>query len=489
MTDKKPTDYTEDLSFDWKHPDAPAMFTPSMSRNYVGYTSGYATKMPDTRAPKGLHRDGRELNFLKPDNACWYYPNALSSAGHANLNFERDNVDESEGMVINRDRSKGIIVGDSGGYQIGKGILKFDWKNFESDDNNKLRLKILKWLEHVADVSMTLDVPTWGIGGGLEGVDTFDDCLEKTLWNHDFFIKNRTPGATRFLNILHGRNLAEADIWWDTMKDLPFEGWALAGINISNFETIMRRLIIMRDGGYLDKERNWLHFLGVSRLASACAFSQIQRSIRKHVEPEFTISFDASSPFLSTAKGRMYSKLTYSPKAMSYTMDSAIDNKDLAGSDLPFPFQTPIGKKLVMGDLNVKGHNWTDKHGKPSKSAWDSWTYMFMMNHNCYMHTRGIVEANRLYSLPKPHIQEFIPAPLIEFKDLCEEIFTTAKPMDLIKKHATMLQNLAGVKSDQRSKMDAFKTSGLFALEGEDAPLSFGIENDHIFDDSELDGI
>lgn len=485
--DKNINKETEDLNFDWKHPDAPAIFTPSMSRNYVSYASGYAAKMTDARAPKGLHRDGRELNFLKENNACWYYPFALSSAGHANLNFERENVDLSEGMVVNRDRSKTLIIGDSGGYQIGKGVLKFDWVNFESEENNKLRLKILRWMEHVADISMTLDVPVWGIGGDL-GVDTFEDCLKKTLWNHDFFIKHRVPGATRLMNILHGRNVAEADVWWDAVKDLPFEGWAFAGINTLNFETMLRRLIIMRDGGYLNKERNWLHILGVSRLPSACAFSQLQRTLRKHVEPEFTISFDASSPFLSTAKGRMYTRLSYTPKNMTYTMDSCIDNKDLAGSKEPFPFQTPIGKKLTMGDLCYKGHGFTDKNGKEFKSSWDSWAYMFMMNHNTYMHTRGVIEANRLYNLPEPHIREFVPAPLIEFKELCEEIFTSSKPMSLIKEHAKMLSSLSGVKTDSRSKMDAFKTSGLFELEG-DTSIQVDSEDEHLWDDSELDNL
>lgn len=486
MTDKKMITFTEDLGFDRLDPNAPAMFIPSISRNYVGYTSAYAKRMTDARAPKGLHRDGRELNFLKEDNTCFYYPYALTSAGHANLDFEKENVNDGEGMFRTRDRSKTVVIGDSGGYQIGKGILKFDWKNFEGEENNKLRMKILRWLESIADVSMTLDVPTWGIGGGLEGVDTFSDCLEKTLINHDFFIKNRVPGATRFMNILHGRNQDEADIWWDTMKDLPFEGWALAGVNIANFETIMRRLIIMRDEGYLDKERNWIHFLGVSRLSSACAFTAIQRAIRKHVEPEFTISYDASSPFFSTAKGRMYTKLTYSAKTLSYTMDQAIDNKLLAGSETPFPLLSPIGRKLVMGDLCVKGVDWQDKKGQPSKSSWDSWSYMFLMNHNTYMHIKGIKEVNQFFDLPRPHVQEFIPETILEFKDLVEEIFTTEKPFDLIKNNSKLLMNLSGSRTENQ-KMDAFKTSGLFALEGEDPSLTMDDGDEHNFDDSVIE--
>ena len=480
MTNKKISTYTEDLSYDYLDLDAPAMFTPSMSRIYVTHTSSYPTKISGTaRAPQGFHEDGRELNFLKEDNTAWYYPYALTSAGHANLNFARENVDDSEGMLNHRDRKKTIIVGDSGGYQIGKGIMKFDWENFDSQENDDLRLKIVKWLEHTADISMTLDVPVWGVGGKLKGVDTFEDCLMKTLHNHDFFIKHRTPGATRFMNILHGRNQEECDIWWDAMKDLPFEGWAIGSNAVADFELSMRRLIVMRDGGYLDKERNWMHFLGVSRLSSATAYTSIQRAIRKHVEPTFTISYDASSPFLSMAKGQMYTKLSYSPKALSYGMDQCIDNKDLAGSKDPFPFMTPIGKKLTLGDLCLKGHGFIDKFGKPTKSSWDSWSYIFMMNHNCYLHTKGVTEVNRLYGLPKPHIKNFIPARLVEFKDLCEDIFTSARPMDLIDKHKKLLMSLSGVKTENR-KLDVFKSSGLFTLEDE-----IELEDDPVIDVSD----
>lgn len=541
--DKKPV-YTEDLGFDLYSLDAPALFTPSVSRNYVGYTSSYAEKMPGWRAPKGISKEGTELNFLDPDNGSWFYPAALTSAGHANLNIDGSTtLDIREGMFRNRNRDRTVIIGDSGGYQIGTGVLKFDWKNFESAENNDLRLKILRWMESIADISMTLDVPVWGIDAGLEGITSFDECLKKTLWNHDFFIKNRVPGATRLMNILHGRSASERDTWWNAVKDLPFEGWAFAGSNISNFETILHRLIIMRDGGYLDEARNWIHFLGVSKLSSACAFSAIQRTIRKHVEPKFTISFDASSPFLSTAKGRMYTRLNYGPTKMNYTMDQAIDNKLLAGSQEPFPFMSPIGKKLILGDICVKG-NGTERlvshleaTGFPSeeanniakrvssgeftkednkdlvaaltecaaneenifwvtksiadiqaKSSWDSWSYMFIMNHNCYMHARGVKEVGHLYNLPRPHVKEFIPEELLEFKDLVEEVFTSSKPMELIKSHSKLLKNLSGSRNNDK-KLDAFKTSGLFELDVTDASLDIEDSDEHYFDDDIIDNL
>ena len=33
-------------------------------------------------------------------------------------------------MVVNRNREDTVLVGDSGGYQIGSGAWKLDWSNF-----------------------------------------------------------------------------------------------------------------------------------------------------------------------------------------------------------------------------------------------------------------------------------------------------------------------------------------------------------------------
>lgn len=483
MSDDKQNSYTEDLSFDLSSADAPALFTPSVSSNYVGYASSFPNRVPETRMPKGFLEKGKELNFIDPNNGCWHYNAALTSAGHAPINVtDPDIANEREGMFRNRDKSKTIIIADSGGYQIGTGVLKFDWKNFEGAENNKLRMRILKWMESIADISMTLDVPVWGIDAGIDGVTSFEDCLNKTLWNHDFFIKNRTPGATRFLNILHGRNAAEREAWWDAVKDLPFEGWAVAGSNTSNFETLLTRMIVMRDGGYMESPRDWFHVLGVSKMSSACAYSAIQRAIRRNVNPNFTISYDASSPFLSTAKGSLYTGLRYSPERLSYNIDHFIDSKDLVGSTKPFPFSSPVGRKLTLGDFCVKGHH------IDSKSSWDAVSYMMTMNHNCYMHIKGIRESSNLFTLPEPQVRDFIPSNLIEFKDLVDEIFKVQNPDELIKKHGKLFRTLTGTRYNDK-QTNAFASSGLFQVEDTTALEIDDAGDDHIFDDGILDNL
>ena len=94
------------------------------------------------------------------------------------------------------------------------------------------------------------------------GMKTFRDCLNVSLENYDFFIRNRVEGATKFLNVLQGRNESEGDIWWEAVKDLPFETWAFSNVQASNFSINLRRLIIMRDGKYLDANGGVISDLG-----------------------------------------------------------------------------------------------------------------------------------------------------------------------------------------------------------------------------------
>ena len=159
------------------------------------------------------------MNFLNPEQGYFYYKYGLFSAGHAQLDLNK--TMDHDAMIQQRDRNQTLILGDSGGYQIGKGVLKFDWLNFEGPAANKTRDDILNWLELTADWSMLLDVPTWAcdhIHSPKTGLKSFEDCLDKTRFNNEYFLKNRI-GATKFLNVLQGSNWDTAEKWYDGVKE------------------------------------------------------------------------------------------------------------------------------------------------------------------------------------------------------------------------------------------------------------------------------
>jgi len=160
-----------------------AVYLPAISSFYNKIISNqrYNTKSAvDTkRFPKGFEHGTESMNFLDAERGAFTYKYGLYSAGHAQLDLDKTLIQDA--MIQERNRENTIILGDSGGFQIGKGVLKFDWSDFKGKGANKTRDQILNWLELTADWSMVLDVPTWAsneLHREKTGLKSFQDCLD-----------------------------------------------------------------------------------------------------------------------------------------------------------------------------------------------------------------------------------------------------------------------------------------------------------------------
>jgi hypothetical protein len=481
-----------------------AVYLPAISSFYSTYVAKQRLEefVSKDRIPAGFDRGIEGMNFLNADQGYFTYKYALYSAGHAQLDLEKSMTQES--MIQDRDRPNTMILGDSGGYQIGKGVLKFDWLNFEGPEATKTRQKILEWLELTADWSMMLDVPTWAcdhIHSPKTGLKTFEDCLEKTRYNNDYFLMNRL-GQTKWLNVLQGGDWDTAEKWYAGVKEFSdpkgkyagreAEGWAFGGANMCKMDITLKRLMTMRDEGMLDG-KNWIHFLGTAQLDWSCYLTQIQRQIRKHINPELTISFDCASPFIATAHGLVYTNAQHTNKRWSVIMDKAPDNKALAGRhDIPFPFESEFASRLTMGDiayydygvrktdeelagkkfdhLNPEHYHTVPKLNKlgkiPNKTSWDSFSYALMMGHNVECHIKAVQRAQQLMDIEcarfKPdwrmksiegkkeiEFSDWVPNKILYFGTFVEELFNTktkAEAFDMIETAGLFLKSLEGAR-------------------------------------------
>ena len=452
-----------------------AVYLPAISSFYSTYIAKQRLEkfIADDRIPQGFDRGVEGMNFLNPEQGYFYYKYGLYSAGHAQLDLQKSLTQES--MIQDRDRSKTMILGDSGGYQIGKGVLKFDWLNFEGAEATKTRQKILEWLELTADWSMMLDVPTWAcdhIHSPKTGLKTFEDCLEKTRYNNDYFLMNRL-GQTKWLNVLQGSDWDTAEKWYEGVKEFSdpkgkyagreAEGWAMGGANMCKMDITLKRLMTMRDEGMLTG-KNWMHFLGTAQLDWSCYLTLIQRQIRKHINPEITISFDCASPFIATAHGLVYTNAVHTNKRWSVIMDKAPDNKALAKSDIPFPFASEMASRLNMGDICWYAPGMLNKINKEGKTSWDSFAYALMMGHNVECHIVAVQRAQQLMDIEtakhKPdwrmkgvegkkeiEYSDWVPNRILYFATFVEELFNTktkAEAFQLITDAAGFLKSLEG---------------------------------------------
>jgi len=456
-----------------------AIYLPAISSFYGTYIAKQRLEkfIPDERMPAGFDRGVEGMNFLNEEQGYFTYKYGLYSAGHATLDLNKTMTKES--MIQGRDRNKTMILGDSGGFQIGKGVLKFDWLNFEGPAATKVRQSILEWLEVTADWSMMLDVPTWACDHNhtaKTGLKTFEDCLDKTRFNNKYFLTNRM-GQTKFLNVLQGGDWERAEQWYQGVKefsdtavwgDKAAEGWAMGGANMSMMDVTLKRLMTLREDGLLEG-KNWMHFLGTAQLDWACFLTSIQRQIRKHINEDFTISFDCASPFIATAHGLVYTNPQHSPKRWSTIMEKAPDTKALAGSDIPFPWTSEIASRLTMGDVCWYKPGMLNKIGKEGKTSWDSFAYALMMAHNVNSHITSVQTANHLMDVEcakyKPdwrtwkkvrdkdksdEYSEWVPRNILYFDRFVEELFNTKtkdEAFAMIEEGITFLRDLEGTRS------------------------------------------
>jgi hypothetical protein len=501
-----------------------AVYLPAISSFYSTYVAKQRLEefVPKDRIPAGFDRGIEGMNFLNPEQGYFTYKYGLYSAGHAQLDLQKSLTQES--MIQQRDRNNTMILGDSGGYQIGKGVLKFDWLDFEGKEATKTRQKILEWLEVTADWSMMLDVPTWAcdhIHSPKTGLKTFEDCLDKTRYNNDYFLMNRL-GQTKWLNVLQGSDWDTAEKWYDGVKEFSdpkgkyagreAEGWAMGGANMCKMDITLKRLMTLREDGLL-KGKNWIHFLGTAQLDWSCYLTLIQRQIRKHINEELTISFDCASPFIATAHGLVYTNAVHTPKRWSVIMDKAPDNKALAGSDIPFPFESSIGRRLTMTDIayyNI-GKRKTDaelngakfdhlnpehyhevprlnKLGKiPNKTSWDSFAYALMMGHNVECHIVAVQRAQQLMDIEIAKVKDrltwkqwkkvkgsdmsdeysdWVPRNILYFSSFIEDLFNTTtkeEAFKMIEDAGPFLKSLEGARLQGGPAQNTF--GSLFEIE------------------------
>jgi len=315
-----------------------------------------------------------DLNFLDPANKFFRISHVMSSAGQA--------LGQTQPCIITeRNRDTTMLICDSGGYQIANGSLRI------SGDADRYR--ILRWMERHADIAMTLDVPTGPVLKPGYRFKSSSDCLTATLEHLDFFQQHRTPGKVRLLNVLQGNNLAESDVWYEAVKHYDFEGWAFAGVLRHNIYAFCRRIIRMANEKMLDG-KTWIHVLGTCELETAVLMTAMQRAINRHINGEVRISFDTSSPFRNLRFNFLYTVPSFTEKRMTMPARCPPNGHQFVGSDIRWPWPSPIGDRMTLGDFCVQV--------PPTASYYrDQLSNYLMAHHNLAALCSGIALANRVF--------------------------------------------------------------------------------------------
>ena len=453
-----------------------AHFLPALSGFYATYVGKqrYDEYVEKSRIPSNFANGVESLNYLNAKEGAFTYKWSLYSAGHADLDTTK--IVPKEDMVRNRDRANTWLLGDSGGFQIGKGVWEGDWKDPNCPKAQKKREQVLTWMDAYMDYGMILDIPAWvarsPAGQKATGITSYMEAVEGTYINNDWFIRNRN-GNCKFLNVLQGENHADAEDWYQRMKKYSdpkqypnehFNGWSMGGQNMCDVHLVLKRLIALRYDGLLEKGvQDFMHFLGTSKLEWATLLTDIQRAVRKHHNENYTITFDCASPFLATANGQIYiQNETADRSKWTYRMVPSVDDKKYATDNRLFRdavisdgifknFEdSPLTAELKVSDVCTYAPGDLNKIGKEGKTSWDSFSYAIQMGHNVWSHINAVQEANRQYDngiVPRMLVQERFDR--LFFRDVVEEIFATddkEKALKLVDEHSRFWMAIPGTR-------------------------------------------
>ena len=450
-----------------------AIFLPAISSFYSTYIGRqrFQSYVEPARMPQAIP-DMEQLNWLNPQKALFPYRWSLYSAGHANLDLAKSVPKED--MIRNRDPGS-ILLADSGGFQIAKGVWPGRWADPTDKNSERQREKVLKWQMGIADYGMTMDIPTWTCTNpewaAAAGIHSYDDAVRATQYNNEYWIANRY-GDTKILNVLQGSNHDEADHWYDVMKiycdpqryHKHFNGWGMGGQNMCDAHLVLKRLVALIHDGLLQQGvHDWMHFLGTSKLEWAVVLTAIQRAVRQYHNPNFTISFDCASPFLATANGQLYHSISTENRGKwSYLMASTADDKRYATDTRLFGpavrqdgihpnFQdSPISHRIKISDICHYRAGDVNKIGKEGKTSWDSFSYTLLMAHNVWMHIEAVQRANREFD------RGSAPAMLVHNLDhyydavrIIDRVFAArdrSKSLQIINDHARIWEKIIGTR-------------------------------------------
>jgi hypothetical protein len=252
-----------------------AIFLPAISGFYATFIGKQRVNndyVDPARMPQGI-QDMEMMNWLNSQKSLFPYRWSLYSGGHANIDLTKE--DAGEDMVRKREPGT-FMLGDSGGFQIAKGLWEGEWRDPTSPEvkqklidlqakgkeivpvlnkhgkpildkkgnpktitidhakkyqdlinaAQKKRDAILKWLDGISDYGMILDIPTWVVhdkkASKACGITTLDEAVAATRYNNDYFMQHRKGkknGGAKFLNVLQGDNHTSAEEWYQEMKE------------------------------------------------------------------------------------------------------------------------------------------------------------------------------------------------------------------------------------------------------------------------------
>jgi len=379
-----------------------AIYLPSLQQQYARLPLANPATIRNGQLPGALELS--DLNYLNPSSKLWHCKYALYSAGQ----FSSSRITQPD-IVSTRDRNATVVLGDSGGYQIGKGTLNAtaDWNK----DANKpdvifnrwlkqpsIRERMLRWLDMYSDYAMTLDMPLWALNDKSSPFRKLSaqQLIDLSVENLRFFDKNggkQTGSKAKYLNVLQDVGGGTGDAWYDAVTQFDFtSGWALGSATGGSIDGIMHWVKRLLDDKLLDN-CEWIHVLGVSSPPMSVYLTALQRTLRTATGNEkLRVSYDSSSPFQYAGKHKQVAQVpTYTSDMKTWAIPTF--SFDQNPKHLSSTHKTYMTQALSPATQKVSVEEFLTVKGNMSRNLFDKFSEQLLINHNMYVYHRAAVDA------------------------------------------------------------------------------------------------
>lgn len=442
-----------------------AAYTPSMQINSAERIVGTNDKLREGGLPATLN--AHDFNYLQPHNRFWHYKWVLATAGH----FK----DKTKPNAILNRGAQSFAVLDSSGFQLGVGTMKeiVPWRGFAHDPalimrlwrQHDVKMKIIRWLCNNADVALTIDIPIWSRTKKDSPFRNLTSTELTQLSVENLKLICNVRGRFRpckFINVIQGETVDEEQAWFDAVKSFPLEGWSLAGHvgQMGGIGRVLRRILLLRDEKLLDPPRDHLHILRLSRVRWSPVVTAIQKAVRETVNPNFTITYDSSSPYISVGKAVTYASLnTFGPDLLrewsisssSFPLGYGYANEATPrplntawGVHIPKPLLSPIAQHLTLQDINFK------RHGNAVRTL-DGFGDEFLTNHNVWVYVMSTILANEAVYGAEPTA----PQMMMDAVGAVDEIFRASDWKGALSRHLPLLAHVVGDSGEEKQRLAA----------------------------------
>lgn len=426
-----------------RDPSSFALYIPSIQTPYAhGIVKEQSIREARQTIPAVLDRG--TFDFTDECSGLFFYPLVLWSLG----SFSGIGDDDVQSEFI-RDRREHFSdpsqhqfpmceayrLADSGGLQLARGVWEFDVANASNEEKCQLFGRVLRKLEKNSDMAIVLDFPTEGVLKGTIG--SAKECADFQAEGMSYFEEHRDLRAqVRFLNVLQGDTQDDREYHYEVTKSYDFT----SGVCISfraydkDFSWIIYWIWRMLKDGYLAPGgRFHVHFLGVGHLRAAIAFTRIQQAVRRHWDfPDFTISFDSSTPFLLAGRySKAVGEAVVSRNEIRLPVFGPIDAPHHLGSHQGFPHQSgPLQSQTDFSDYCLSARSTGE-----GTTTFDTLSHLMLMAGNVYATIKAVHSLNLRSNaaVNNPDLGLEIPRRVHDFDAAVNKAFNTRNENEMRK--------------------------------------------------------